>query len=179
MKGKGVKFERIRRITGYLVGTIDRFNDAKKAEEKDRVKHKQEVIPMANIENLVPNSARTPSQRRENATKAGIASGIARRRKSICNKLLNNIITSEEAKQELIKNGLDDDLSELAYSMYDLLRTSRDKKNEKTTDRLQALKMLMDYAGEEETQNNGVARLMVVEVDNSKLESAMYEKDES
>lgn len=40
-KGKGVKFERIRRITGYLVGTIDRFNDAKKAEEKDRVKHKE------------------------------------------------------------------------------------------------------------------------------------------
>ena len=34
-----IKFERIRRITGYLVGTLDRFNDAKKAEEKDRVKH--------------------------------------------------------------------------------------------------------------------------------------------
>lgn len=31
--------ERIRRITGYLVGTLDRFNDAKKAEEHDRVKH--------------------------------------------------------------------------------------------------------------------------------------------
>lgn len=38
--GQGVGFERIRRITGYLVGTIDRFNDAKRAEEKDRVKHK-------------------------------------------------------------------------------------------------------------------------------------------
>ena len=35
-----VKFERIRRITGYLVGTVDRFNDAKKAEVRDRVKHK-------------------------------------------------------------------------------------------------------------------------------------------
>lgn len=34
-----VKFDRIRRITGYLVGTLDRFNDAKRAEEKDRVKH--------------------------------------------------------------------------------------------------------------------------------------------
>lgn len=32
-------FERIRRITGYLVGTVDRFNDAKRAEERDRVKH--------------------------------------------------------------------------------------------------------------------------------------------
>ena len=37
--GEGVKFERIRRITGYLVGTTDRFNNAKKAEEHDRVKH--------------------------------------------------------------------------------------------------------------------------------------------
>lgn len=34
-----VPFERIRRITGYLVGTLDRFNDGKRAEEKDRVKH--------------------------------------------------------------------------------------------------------------------------------------------
>lgn len=34
-----VGFERIRRITGYLVGTLDRFNDAKRAEEHDRVKH--------------------------------------------------------------------------------------------------------------------------------------------
>ena len=36
--GEG-KFERLRRITGYLVGTLDRWNDAKKAEEKARVKH--------------------------------------------------------------------------------------------------------------------------------------------
>lgn len=38
--GKGIKFERIRRITGYLVGTLDRFNNAKKAEVQDRVVHK-------------------------------------------------------------------------------------------------------------------------------------------
>lgn len=35
----GIPFQRIRRITGYLVGTLDRFNNAKRAEEKDRVKH--------------------------------------------------------------------------------------------------------------------------------------------
>jgi len=35
----GARFERIRRITGYLVGTTDRWNDAKQAEERDRVKH--------------------------------------------------------------------------------------------------------------------------------------------
>ena len=34
-----VPFQRIRRITGYLVGTLDRFNNAKRAEEQDRVKH--------------------------------------------------------------------------------------------------------------------------------------------
>ena len=39
MVGQGVPFERIRRITGYLVGTLDRFNNAKRAEEHDRVKH--------------------------------------------------------------------------------------------------------------------------------------------
>ena len=37
--GQGVGFERIRRITGYLVGTMDKGNDAKRAEERDRVKH--------------------------------------------------------------------------------------------------------------------------------------------
>ena len=37
--GEGIGFERIRRITGYLVGTVDRFNNGKRAEEQDRVKH--------------------------------------------------------------------------------------------------------------------------------------------
>ena len=39
MVGQGVGFERVRRITGYLVGTLDRFNDAKRAEVGERVKH--------------------------------------------------------------------------------------------------------------------------------------------
>lgn len=39
MVGKGIKFERIRRITGYLTGTVDRWNTAKQAEERDRIKH--------------------------------------------------------------------------------------------------------------------------------------------
>ena len=42
--GDGVGFERIRRITGYLVGTVDRFNNGKKAEERDRVKHSTEGL---------------------------------------------------------------------------------------------------------------------------------------
>lgn len=42
--GKGVMFERIRRVTGYLVGTLDRWNNAKKAEERDRVKHSMNEV---------------------------------------------------------------------------------------------------------------------------------------
>ena len=44
VEGEGVEFERIRRITGYLVGTVDRFNNGKKAEERDRVKHGTEGL---------------------------------------------------------------------------------------------------------------------------------------
>lgn len=40
MVGQGVTFERIRRITGYLVGRLERFNDAKKKEVDDRVVHR-------------------------------------------------------------------------------------------------------------------------------------------
>ncbi len=42
--GEGVRFERIRRITGYLVGTVDRFNNAKREEEKNRCKHSLEGL---------------------------------------------------------------------------------------------------------------------------------------
>lgn len=38
-RGAGVEFHRIRRITGYLVGSLDRFNSAKRAEVADRTKH--------------------------------------------------------------------------------------------------------------------------------------------
>lgn len=43
--GAGIHFERIRRITGYLVGTVDRFNNAKRAEERERVKHMTMTVP--------------------------------------------------------------------------------------------------------------------------------------
>ena len=42
--GEGVGFDRIRRITGYLVGTVDRFNNGQRAEERDRVKHSTEGL---------------------------------------------------------------------------------------------------------------------------------------
>lgn len=42
--GKGVLFERIRRITGYLTGSLITWNSAKQAEEKDRVKHSMNEV---------------------------------------------------------------------------------------------------------------------------------------
>lgn len=39
IRGKGVPFHKLRRITGYLVSDIGRWNSAKRAEEKDRLKH--------------------------------------------------------------------------------------------------------------------------------------------
>lgn len=49
--GEGVGFERIRRITGYLVGTVERFNNGKRAEEHDRVKHKIVEGKKGNVSN--------------------------------------------------------------------------------------------------------------------------------
>ncbi|MBE6158287.1 MAG: ribonucleoside-triphosphate reductase [Firmicutes bacterium] len=48
--GEGEKFERIRRVTGYLSGDVSRFNNGKRAEEKDRVKHTgvKELIDFVN-----------------------------------------------------------------------------------------------------------------------------------
>lgn len=47
--GEGVRFERIRRITGYLVGTLDLFNNGKKAEESDRVKHSTAMLDASEL----------------------------------------------------------------------------------------------------------------------------------
>lgn len=42
--GETIRFERICRVTGYLSGTLEKFNDAKRSEEKDRVKHRMEKL---------------------------------------------------------------------------------------------------------------------------------------
>lgn len=132
-------------------------------------------------ENLMPieevNSRRTPEQHSEDSRRAGIASGIARKRKSICNKLLSGKITNEEARQELKSKGLEDDeLTELAISMYELLRTSRDKKKVSTRDRLLALKMFMEYADNTLVVEQATTPTLQVEiVNNEELEGVMYE----
>lgn len=109
--------------------------------------------------------------------KGGIASGISKKRRSICNKLLNGSITNEEARKELKAKGLDDDeLTELAISMYDLLRTSRDKKKVSTRDRLLALKMFMEYAESNNLiESKEIPNLKIEIVNNEDLESELYE----
>lgn len=67
---------------------------------------------MANEKNLVPNSARTPSERRENASKAGIASGAARRRKKSLKQkmqLLLSLPAADNDQTELANMGVEPD----------------------------------------------------------------------
>lgn len=67
---------------------------------------------MSNPENLIPNSARTPSERRENARKAGIASGKARLKKKAGKELVRAILAmkekDEQIKGEIRKEGIAD-----------------------------------------------------------------------
>lgn len=51
--GEGIKFERIRRVTGYLSGDVSRFNNGKQAEEKDRVKHILDKSLVSNMEKVL------------------------------------------------------------------------------------------------------------------------------
>lgn len=69
--GEGRDFERIRRITGYLVGTIDRWNNAKRAEEKDRVKHSLQSAPKKQAVKKAPQKQavrKTPVKKVEKTT---------------------------------------------------------------------------------------------------------------
>ena len=127
-------------------------------------------------DNLIPINERTNTEQREIVVKGGVASGIARRRKSICNKLLNKEITSEEARKELEANGLTDDKSELTFLMYDLLKTSKDRQSEKTADRLNAMKMLMEYADGESESTSETPIVNINIVDNGNYEKAMYDE---
>ncbi len=60
--GEGVPFSRIRRITGYLVGDMGRWNDAKKSEESERVKH------IKSVDEYNPSSLSSPSLSVTNAS---------------------------------------------------------------------------------------------------------------
>ena len=90
--------------------------------------------------------------------------------------MLNKEITSEEARKELEANGLTDDKSELTFLMYDLLKTSKDRQSEKTADRLNAMKMLMEYADGESESTSETPIVNINIVDNGNYEKAMYDE---
>lgn len=62
--GEGISFERIRRITGYLVGDYRRMNNAKQAEVRDRVKHEEKENGQDTIQEIETktNSSLAPAE---------------------------------------------------------------------------------------------------------------------
>lgn len=95
---------------------------------------------MANEQNLIPNSARTPEERRENASKAGIASGKARRRKkSIKQKmqLLLSLPAAGDEQEELSAMGVDAEDMDNEMVLVKSLFLAAAQGNTKAFDRIQ------------------------------------------
>ena len=95
---------------------------------------------MANERNLVPNSARTPSERRENASKAGIASGKARRRKKSLKQkmqLLLSLPPTDTDRTELTIMGIDPDDMDNEMVLVKALFIAAAAGNTKAFDRIQ------------------------------------------
>lgn len=108
---------------------------------------------MANEQNLIPNEKRTPSERRENAQKAGKASGKSRRAKKTVRKLLddlcnskckNNAVMSELAE----KLGLDDEITVKQLIVFKSLFNTLKRGN------MDDLDKIMTILGENETNNS-------------------------
>ena len=108
---------------------------------------------MANPGNLIPNENRTPSERRENARKAGIASGIARREKKTLREMME-VFGSRESPTEGMTN---DELMILAQY--------RKAQNEKAMGSTEAAKFIRDTKGEAPNKNeisfNGIESITI------------------
>ena len=95
--------------------------------------------------NLIPNEQRTPSERRENARKAGRASGVARRQKKTVADYLRKWAdgdVSDEAKCKLEKMGLDEDATQKTLLIIPLIDKAENGD-------LKALQMIIDLLGED------------------------------
>ena len=120
---------------------------------------------MANEQNLIPQAHKLTV---EEASRGGLASAVARKRKSICSKILNSQITSKEAREQLKQYGLEDDeMTELAITLYDLFAKHRNTKN--IRDKVLLLDTFMKYAGQldnTETNQTETPKLKIEIVDN-------------
>lgn len=118
-------------------------------------------------ENLIPNSARTPSERRENATKAGIASGKARRQKKTVAEYLkkwaDSEVSGEKNKKALQALGLSEEATNRTLLVIPLIKkiTQGDTK---------ALQMALELLGEDKAKEQQIKKLEA-EIDLLKAET--------
>lgn len=86
-----------------------------------------EVKGMANEKNLIPNEKRTPSERRENAKKAGIASGIKRKEQATYREMAKTMLSAKIQDKKALKNlkafGIEDDTVK-ALTLLGLIKAS-------------------------------------------------------
>lgn len=128
---------------------------------------------MANEQNLIPNSERTPSERRENARKAGIASGEARRKK----KLLSDLINNEFEKNVSVKRG--EKIIELTKKEMAAIRLIRMINDPGTTDKvfLKALEFARDSIGEKPVEKVEMATIDQSVID--EVERMVFKDDDT
>lgn len=112
---------------------------------------------MANEQNLIPNEMRTPEERRENARKAGIASGKARvkkkRMKELCNLVLNNKIQDEKTIEGLKQRFPDMNTDDVTFEFLLIL-----KQYEKAKDGdAKAFELLRDTSGQKPIEQTVIA----------------------
>jgi len=116
-----------------------------------------------NIGNLIPNEERTPEQRRENARKAGLASGARRRAdkklKTLANLILNTTIKSEEDKKILQEqiDGLEDEQVTKGAALLAKIFMKANQKNASFSNLVKAFELLRDTSGQKPVDQQEVA----------------------
>lgn len=112
---------------------------------------------MANEQNLIPNEMRTPEERRENARKAGIASGKARvkkkRMKELCNLVLNNKIQDEKTIEGLKQRFPDINTDDVTFELLLILKQYEKAKDGDS----KAFELLRDTSGQKPIEQTVVA----------------------
>lgn len=106
-------------------------------------------------ENLIPNSARTPSERRENATKAGIASGKARRQKKTVAEYLRKWAdgeVSEKNKKALEALGLSEEATNRTLLVIPLIKKA-------SSGDMKAMQMALELLGEDKAKEQQIKKL--------------------
>ena len=107
-------------------------------------------------ENLIPNSARTPSERRENATKAGIASGKARRQKKTVAEYLRKWADSEVSREKDINTlqalGLSEEATNRTLLVIPLIKKA-------SSGDMKAMQMVIELLGEDKKKDLEIKKL--------------------